>query len=121
MLKLEKTSKKNQMKTNQADTFNSNRRLLGILLAATLLLLIPLTLQLTIGSGVDGQGFNWKMNDFVIMGMLLFGTGLAFEFVMRKVKTIRHGILIPAAILSILLLIWAELAVGIIGTPFAGS
>jgi ABC-type proline/glycine betaine transport system permease subunit len=55
------------------------------------------------------------------MGILLLGTGLLCEFVMRKVKKREHRILICGAILVVLFIIWAELAVGIFGTPFAGS
>jgi hypothetical protein len=43
------------------------------------------------------------------------------ELVLRKVKKIGHRIAICAALLVALFLIWAELAVGIFGTPFAGS
>ena len=64
---------------------------------------------------------DWKIQDFIIMGILLFGTGLMFELVMRKVKTIKNRILICFTILIIFLLVWTELAVGILGTPFAGS
>ena len=64
---------------------------------------------------------DWKIQDFIIMGILLFGTGLIFELVMRKVKTIKNRILICFTILIIFLLVWTELAVGILGTPFAGS
>lgn len=78
-------------------------------------------LQGTIGTGVYGQGFNWKFGDFVIAGLLLFGTGLGFEFVFRKVKSVKYRILICCAIFFALVVVWAELAVGIFGTPFAGS
>ncbi|MDQ3550655.1 MAG: hypothetical protein M3413_03940 [Bacteroidota bacterium] len=92
-----------------------NKRLLGIMLTIAVLLLIPLiAMQFT--NEVD-----WGMLDFVVMGVLLFGTGLICEFVMRKVKKTEHRILIIAVILVALFLIWAELAVGIFGTPFAGS
>jgi len=92
-----------------------NKRLFGIVLTVVILLLIPLiAMQFT--SEVD-----WKLPDFVIMGILLLGTGLLCEFVMRKVKWIENRVLIIGAILVVLFLIWAELAVGIFGTPFAGS
>jgi len=92
-----------------------NKRLLGIMLTIAVLLLIPLiAMQFT--NEVD-----WGMLDFVVMGVLLFGTGLICEFVMRKVKKTEHRIFIIAIILVALFLIWAELAVGIFGTPFAGS
>jgi hypothetical protein len=43
------------------------------------------------------------------------------EFVMRKVKKNTHRIIICFALLFLLLLIWAELAVGIFGSPVAGQ
>lgn len=86
-----------------------------------LILLIPLALQLTIGTGVDGQGFNWKPGDFLVMGILLFGTGLALEFAAKTLTNPTYRLAAIIAIVLALLLIWAELAVGIFNTPFAGS
>lgn len=93
----------------------ANKRLTIILTTAATLLSIPfIAMQLT--SEVD-----WKILDFAIMGVLLFGTGLLCELVLRKVKTIKNRILICGGILILFLLVWAELAVGILGTPLAGS
>jgi len=92
-----------------------NKRLFGIVLTVVLILLIPLiAMQFT--SEVD-----WSPFDFLVMGVLLLGTGLACELVLRKVKKTAYRVAIVAGILVALLLIWAELAVGIFGTPFAGS
>jgi hypothetical protein len=92
-----------------------NKRLIGIVLTVVILLSIPLiAMQFT--TEVD-----WKAPDFVIMGVLLLGTGLLCELVMRKVKKREHRFLLLAVILGALFLIWAELAVGIFGTAFAGS
>jgi hypothetical protein len=87
-----------------------NKRLVGIVLAVALLLLIPLIARAP-----------WSRFDFVTAGILLLGTGLACEFVLRKVTQTKYRIAICAAILAVLLLIWIELAVGLFGTPFAGS
>ncbi|MDO6391713.1 hypothetical protein Q4E40_16375 [Pontibacter sp. BT731] len=92
-----------------------NKRLFGIVLTVVGLLLIPLiAMQFT--SEVD-----WDLGDFVIMGILLLGTGLMAELVIRKVKNTESRLVIIGLILLVLFLIWAELAVGIFGTPFAGS
>ena len=92
-----------------------NKRLTGIVLTVALLLLIPLiAMQFT-------DEVDWKLPDFVVMGVLLLGTGLLCELVMRKIKKIGHRIVICGALLVALFLIWAELAVGTFGTPFAGS
>jgi ABC-type Mn2+/Zn2+ transport system permease subunit len=92
-----------------------NKRLIGIILTVALLLLIPLiAMQFT-------DEVNWTLLDFLIAGVLLLSTGLLCELVMRKVTKIEHRIAICAFILTALILIWIELAVGIFGTPFAGS
>ena len=92
-----------------------NKRLTGILITVVLILLVPLVaMQFT-------NEVKWDVFDFVVMGVLLLGTGLTCELVLRKVKKFQHRILLIAAILIALFLIWAELAVGIFGTPFAGS
>lgn len=92
-----------------------NKRLIGIALAVVLLLLIPFAaMRFT-------NEVKWSRFDFVVAGVLLLGTGLACEIVLRKVKKTEHRIAVCAAILAALLIVWAELAVGIFGTPFAGS
>ena len=63
----------------------------------------------------------WGISDFIVMGILLLSTGLLCELVLRKVKTIQYRIIICAVVLFVFLLVWAELAVGIFGTPFAGN
>ncbi|MCM2302574.1 MAG: hypothetical protein NDI80_08110 [Flavobacteriaceae bacterium] len=92
-----------------------NKRLLIILATVLILLLIPLVaMQFT--NEVD-----WNIFDFTIMGILLLGTGLLIELVLRKVKDGINRILISVIVLLVFFLVWAELAVGIFGSPFAGS
>lgn len=92
-----------------------NRRLVVIVIAVAFLLLIPfVAMQFT-------NEVKWSGFDFAVAGFLLLGTGLMCELVLRKVKKLEYRIGICAALLVALLLVWAELAVGIFGTPFAGS
>ena len=92
-----------------------NKRLISIVLTAALLLLIPLiAMQFT-------DEVNWSLFDFVVAGVLLFGTGLACELVLRKVKKIQHRVILCATLLAVLFIIWVQLAVGIFGTPFGGQ
>lgn len=91
------------------------KRLNIILITIALLLLIPLiAMQFT-------DEVNWSVFDFVIAGTLLFGTGVLCELALRKIKSFKYRLAILTCILLVLLAIWAELAVGIFGTPFAGS
>ena len=93
-----------------------NKRLFLIMLTVGILLLIPFTVMQFTSSEV-----NWSPVDFITAGVLLMGTGLACELVLRKVKKTSYRIVICGAILFALALIWIELAVGLFGTPFAGS
>ena len=91
-----------------------NRRIFFIFLGSVILLLLPLiAMQFT-------DEVNWMLSDFVVAGVLLFGTGLACELVISTVKKINYRIAICVALLVLFLLVWAELAVGIFGTPFSG-
>ena len=87
-----------------------NKRLIGIVVTAALLLLIPLIAR-----------FPWSRFDFILAGGLLLGTGLMCELVLRNVTKTAYRIAICAAIMLALFLIWAEIAVGLFGTRFAGS
>lgn len=64
---------------------------------------------------------NWSLFDFIAAGILLLGTGLAIEFVLQKVKSIKNRILILGIMIILLLLLWVELAVGIFNSPIAGN
>ncbi len=63
---------------------------------------------------------NWTLLDFIIAGVLLPGTVLMCEQVMRKVKKTEYRILICLAILAAFFFVRAELAVGIFGTTLSG-
>jgi hypothetical protein len=92
-----------------------NKRLIGIVLTVAILLLMPLiAMQFT-------DEVDWSPFDFAVMGILLLGTGLLCELVLRNVKSLKHRLIICAVILIVFFFIWAELAVGIFGTPFAGN
>ncbi len=92
-----------------------NKRLIIIVLTSVIILLIPLiAMQFT-------DEVNWSLFDFIIAGALLLGIGLMCELAIRKVDKIKYRIAICLALLVLLLLIWAELAVGIFGTPFSGQ
>lgn len=92
-----------------------HKRPIIIFLTSAMLLLIPLiAMQFT-------DEVNWTMSDFIVAAALLFGTGLLGELVIRMVSTVKYRIASCVAILMGLLLIWAELAVGIFGSPLSGQ
>ena len=79
------------------------------------LLLIPV-----IGMLVTDD-IHWSSFDFIIMGSLLFCFGVGIELVNTRVKHVKKRLLYLGILVLMFLLIWAELAVGIFGTPYAGS
>ena len=91
------------------------KRIKFIFLSVVFLLLIPLV---AMQFSVEVQ---WTLSDFIVAEALLLGTGLLCEFALRKTDNIKYRVGICIALLIVLLLIWAELAVGIFGTPFAGN
>ena len=92
-----------------------NKRLIIIFSVIAGLLLVPLiAMQFT-------ESVDWDETDFIVMGILLSIVGLSLELVMRKTKKVLSRIIICGLILFAFVLIWAELAVGVFGTPFAGS
>ncbi len=92
-----------------------NKRVIVILSIIIFLLCIPLVAMMFTNE------VNWDFPDFLVAGIILFGTGLVSEFVMRKVKNFHKKMWILAAILIMVILLWIELAVGIFGTPLSGS
>lgn len=86
-----------------------------VALGTTAILLIPfIAMQFT------GE-VNWTASDFVIAGVLLAGVGLAYVLTTVKMRNPRTRLVTGALFAAALLFMWAELAVGLIGTPFAGS
>lgn len=105
-------------------TMNSNklltrqplaRQLLTVVLGAAAILLVPLVaMQFT-------SEVNWDLFDFAIMGVLLVGIGATYVLCARMVQKTEHKVALGVGFAFLLLLIWAELAVGVFGSPFAGS
>jgi len=89
--------------------------MIRILPIVGLLLLIPLiAMQLT-------NEVNWSLFDFIIMGAMLTITGLLGQIIFKKVNNSKYRLILMVAIVMIFFLIWAELAVGLFGTTFAGD
>lgn len=92
-----------------------NKRAVIITILIAVLLLIPaIAMQFT-------NEVNWETSDFIIAAALFCGSGLACEIILRTVTKPIHKIIVCGIIVVALLLVWAEMAVGIFGSPFAGS
>jgi bacteriorhodopsin len=89
-----------------------NKRLIIIVFTSLIILLLPLiAMQFT-------DEITWTLLDFVIAEILLLGTGLICEIAIRKIKKRRYRIAVCVALIVVILLIWAELAFGILELTF---
>jgi len=91
------------------------RQLAYVGIGAALILAVPLVAML-FTSEVD-----WGLFDFIVMGALLCGTGSVYVLAARMIPIFQYRLVLGIALAIMLLLAWAELAVGLFGTPFAGS
>ena len=65
--------------------------------------------------------FDWNIFDFIVLIIMMIFTAALFEIVSRIIKTKKNQKILFIFIVIILLLIWAELGVGIFDSPFAGD
>jgi hypothetical protein len=91
------------------------RDIARVLVVVGLVLLVPLVAMQFTNEVV------WGVLDFVVAGTLLVGTGLAYVFFANAVALRWQRIAIGLALAVALSLVWAELAVGIFGSPLAGT
>jgi len=81
-----------------------------IVLATAFILLLPfLAMQIT-------DEVNWDLTDFAVAGALLIGTGLTYALAARTTGNSAYRIAVGVALAAALLLVWVNLAVGLIGS-----
>ena len=86
-----------------------NKSIVRVALGTAVFLILPL-LGMTFGDDI-----HWGPGDFLVAGALLFGTGMVFELVARKGGDLAYRAAACIAVVTTLLLVWVNLAVGIIG------
>ena len=92
-----------------------NKRLLILLASGLSLLLLP-----AVATQLSPE-MNWGKEDFIIAGLLIIGTALVIEIVLRKFKNQKNKGLLVLAIVFFAVLLFMEMAVGLFGTPIAGD
>lgn len=103
------------MKLTSDEVIKNNRIFVRIAGVTLFVLSIPLiAMQFT-------REVDWKLGDFLIIGILIFGTGFVFVQVARLIPE-KYRVIVGVAFLVALLLTWVHLAVGVVDTwPLSGS
>jgi hypothetical protein len=89
-----------------------------VLITAAVLAVPLLAMVFRIGvpdPGTGTEGVNWGPMDFAIIGVLVLGSGLLFEYASRRAGNVAHKAAVGIAVAAGLFLIWVNLAVGMIG------
>ncbi|MCF7687159.1 MAG: hypothetical protein K9M98_10500 [Cephaloticoccus sp.] len=87
-----------------------NKSIIRIVVGTALILLVPLVaMQFT-------DEVVWTPADFVTAGILLAGSGFAFALAAKNANRLAHKAAVGLAVAGALLLVWVNLAVGVIGT-----
>jgi hypothetical protein len=71
--------------------------------------------------GVIFFDLDWSGFDFLVMASLILSLSILINLILYYFNSSRLKLLLVFILVILFLLIWAELAVGIFGTPFAGS
>lgn len=95
------------MNAKQAVTIDHKKGVMRIAAIVVLILSIPLiAMQFS-------EEVQWGAADFIIIGALLFGFGMIYEFGVRSIKNASYRIALTYGLIIAVLLIWVQLAVGI--------
>lgn len=84
--------------------------ILRLALATAALLMIPL-----VAMQFSGE-MAWDETDFLVGGILIFGTGLTYTLITRESDNMAYRVAIGFALFTGLFLIWVNMAVGVIGS-----
>lgn len=87
-----------------------HRNIVRVALVTGLLLAVPLVAM------QFSDDVQWNLFDFLVAGALLFGTGLAYVLLTDKARSGAYRLAAGVALGSALFLVWANLAVGLIGS-----
>ncbi len=99
-----------EMKTMKRVRRSIRRQMWYVSLATASILMVPLVAMLFTNE------VNWSLLDFIVMGILLFGAGFTYVLISKVSDSMAYRTAIGVAVVAGLLLIWVNLAVGIIGS-----
>ena len=106
------------MRENMTQLMQTRPVLRWVLITAAVLALplLAMVFKLQVPDpGSGNEGVNWGPMDFLLMGVLILGSGLLFEYASVRAGSLAHKAAVAIAVAAGLFLIWVNLAVGMIG------
>jgi hypothetical protein len=106
------------LRENMTQLMHTKHYLRWVVITLALLAIPYLAMVFQIGvpdPGSGTEGVNWGPMDFALMGVLILGSGLLFEYASSRGGSMAHRVAVAIAVGAGLLLIWVNLAVGMIG------
>ena len=103
------------MRENMTQLMQTTNYLRWVVVTAIVLAIPAIAMGLDLGipdpgSGTDG--LNWGPMDFAIVGVLVLGAGLLFEYASSRGRSLAHRAAVGIAVAAGLFLVWVNLAVG---------
>lgn len=89
----------------------NKKNLLPVLLVPSIVLLIPLAAML-----LQAEGWAWDAADFIVSWFLIAGAVLAYQLVARHAVTRAYRFAVGLGLVTGLMLVWINGAVGLIGS-----
>ncbi len=106
------------MRENMTQLMQTSGYLRWVAVTAAVLAVPALAMALNIGvpdPGSGTEGVNWGPMDFALIGVLVLGSGLLYEYASTRAGNVAHRAAVGIAVAAGLFLIWVNLAVGMIG------
>lgn len=103
------------MEARSKFVFNSKNRFIILLLASMSLLLVPAVAMLFSSEVV------WTSYDFTIAALVILGTVVLAELILRMFPRKKQRIYLIALLFILFGVLWIEMAVGVFGSPIAGT
>jgi hypothetical protein len=107
------------LRENMTQLMQTRHYLRWVVITAALLAIPLLAMLLKLGVPDPGSGtadgISWGPMDFAIVGVLVLGAGLLYEYASARAGTVAHRAAVAVAVAAGLALVWVNLAVGMIG------
>lgn len=103
------------MRENVTQLMQTKRYLRWVVIAAAVLAVPAVAMALNLqvpDPGSESGGVNWGPMDFTLIGVLVLGAGMLFEYASARGRSLAHRAAVGIAVGAGLFLIWVNLAVG---------